>query len=65
MSQLQAEAADMLPTKSVAAILETTEANVRDLRKRDRLDAVYVGGRLWFTREAVESYRAQRAQRSA
>jgi hypothetical protein len=65
MSQSEAKRAEVISTKAVAAILETTEANVRDLYQRGRLDAVRVARRLWFAPQSVESYRLEREQRTA
>jgi hypothetical protein len=65
MSQLEADTDEVISTKKAAAILETTEANVRDLCKRGRLDAMQVGRRWWIAPQSVENYRLERERRTA
>jgi hypothetical protein len=65
MSQSEAKRTEVISPKQAAAILETTEANVRDLCSRGRLDAMHVGRRWWIAPQSVENYRLERERRTA
>jgi hypothetical protein len=60
VSQLEADGAEVIDTKGAAAILGTTEANVRDLCTRRSLDAMKVGGRWWIVPASVDEHKTNR-----
>lgn len=56
---------DLLDSSAAAELLDCTPANVRDLRRRRRLNAVRIGAQWMFERAAVLDLLDERGQRRA